>query len=171
MELPLGPRQARKSIPRIEFAAITRLPAFLNKNYCNSRFSGTSPAHLLPEFPSANVSRAALTVRECLMATAQAINDILQQAEALFHQGQFAAASQLLSDGIARVPSSKLWNDRAALQVSLGQFQEAEEPSVLGAGLPDAHCFSENGPARGCPIGGRFARSWSRRRLRYPPPC
>jgi hypothetical protein len=34
------------------------------------------------------------------MATAQAINDILQQAEALFHQGQFAAASQL------RVPFS-----------------------------------------------------------------
>ena len=45
------------------------------------------------------------------MATAQAINDILQQAEALFHQGQFAAASQLLSEGIAQAPSSQLWND------------------------------------------------------------
>ena len=53
------------------------------------------------------------------MATAQVINDILQQAEALFHQGQFAAASQLLSDGIAQAPSAKLWNDWAAVQVSL----------------------------------------------------
>ena len=35
------------------------------------------------------------------MATAQAINDILQQTEVLFHQGQFPAASQLLSDGPA----------------------------------------------------------------------
>jgi tetratricopeptide (TPR) repeat protein len=60
------------------------------------------------------------------MATAQVINDILQQAEALFHQGQFAAASQLLSDGIAQAPSAKLWNDWAAVQVSLGQFQDAE---------------------------------------------
>jgi tetratricopeptide (TPR) repeat protein len=60
------------------------------------------------------------------MATAQVINDILQQAEALYHQGQFAAASQLLSDGIAQLPSAKLWNDWAAVQVSLGQFQDAE---------------------------------------------
>src|ERR1700688_3331178 len=60
------------------------------------------------------------------MATPQVINDILQQAEALFHQGQFAAASQLLSDGIAQAPSAKLWNDWAAVQVSLGQFQDAE---------------------------------------------
>jgi tetratricopeptide (TPR) repeat protein len=60
------------------------------------------------------------------MATAQVINVILQQAEALFHQGQFAAASQLLSDGIAQAPSTKLWNDWAAVQVSLGQFQDAE---------------------------------------------
>ncbi len=60
------------------------------------------------------------------MATAQVVNDILQQAEALFHQGQFAAASQLLSDGIAQAPSPKLWNDWAAVQVSLGQFQDAE---------------------------------------------
>ena len=60
------------------------------------------------------------------MATAQVVNDILQQAEALFHQGQFAAASQLLSDGIAQAPSAKLWNDWAAVQVSLGQFQDAE---------------------------------------------
>jgi len=60
------------------------------------------------------------------MATAPVINEILQQAEALFHQGQFAAASQLLSDGIAQAPSAKLWNDWAAVQVSLGQFQDAE---------------------------------------------
>jgi len=60
------------------------------------------------------------------MATAQLINDILQQAEALFLQGEFAAASQLLSDGIAQAPSAKLWNDWAAVQVSLGQFQDAE---------------------------------------------
>jgi tetratricopeptide (TPR) repeat protein len=60
------------------------------------------------------------------MATAQVINDILQQAEALFHQGQFAAASQLLSDGIAQAPSANLWNDWAAVQVSVGQFQDAE---------------------------------------------
>jgi len=60
------------------------------------------------------------------MATAQLINDILQQAEALFHQGEFAAASQLLSDGIAQAPSAKLWNDWAAVQVSLGQFHDAE---------------------------------------------
>jgi tetratricopeptide (TPR) repeat protein len=60
------------------------------------------------------------------MATPQLINDILQHAEALFHQGQFAAASQLLSDGISQAPSAKLWNDWAAVQVSLGQFQDAE---------------------------------------------
>jgi tetratricopeptide (TPR) repeat protein len=60
------------------------------------------------------------------MASAQVINDILQQAETLFHQGQFATASQLLSDGIAQVPSTKLWNDWAAVQVSLGQLQDAE---------------------------------------------
>ena len=60
------------------------------------------------------------------MATPQVVNDILQRAEALFHQGQFAAASQLLSDGISQAPSAKLWNDWAAVQVSLGQFQDAE---------------------------------------------
>jgi hypothetical protein len=56
------------------------------------------------------------------MATDQAINDSLQQAEVLFHQGQFPAASQLLSDGIAQAPSSKLWNDWAAMQVSLAGY-------------------------------------------------
>ena len=60
------------------------------------------------------------------MATPQAINDILQQAEALFRLGDFAAAAQLLSDGISEAPSAKLWNDWAAVQVSLGQFQDAE---------------------------------------------
>jgi tetratricopeptide (TPR) repeat protein len=60
------------------------------------------------------------------MATTQVVNDILQQAEPLFHQGQFAAASQLLSDGIAQAPSAKLWNDWAAVQVSLGNFPDAE---------------------------------------------
>jgi len=60
------------------------------------------------------------------MATPKVINDILEQAEALFHRGQFAAASQLLSDGIAQAPSANLWNDWAAVQVSLGQFQDAE---------------------------------------------
>src|SRR6202035_6184185 len=67
-----------------------------------------------------------LTKTERSMATPQLINDILQQAEALFHQGQFTAASQLLSDGIAQAPSAKLWNDWAAVQVSLGQLQDAE---------------------------------------------
>ncbi len=60
------------------------------------------------------------------MATPQVINDILQQAEALFRLGDFAAAAQLLSDGISEAPSAKLWNDWAAVQVSLGQFQDAE---------------------------------------------
>jgi tetratricopeptide (TPR) repeat protein len=60
------------------------------------------------------------------MATPQVINDILQQAEALYRQGDFAAAAQLLSDGITEAPSAKLWNDWAAVQVSLGQFQDAE---------------------------------------------
>jgi len=60
------------------------------------------------------------------MATPQVINDILQQAEALYRQGEFAAAAQLLSDGISEAPSAKLWNDWAAVQVSLGQFHDAE---------------------------------------------
>jgi tetratricopeptide (TPR) repeat protein len=60
------------------------------------------------------------------MATPQIVQDILEQAEALFHQGQFVAAAQLLSDGISQAPSAKLWNDWAAVQVSLGQFQDAE---------------------------------------------
>jgi tetratricopeptide (TPR) repeat protein len=60
------------------------------------------------------------------MATPQIVQDILKQAEALYHQGQFVAAAQLLSDGISQAPSAKLWNDWAAVQVSLGQFQDAE---------------------------------------------
>jgi tetratricopeptide (TPR) repeat protein len=60
------------------------------------------------------------------MATPQIVQDILEQAEALFHQGQFVAAAQLLSDGISQAPSAKLWNDWAAVQVSLKQFQDAE---------------------------------------------
>ncbi|HET7107473.1 MAG TPA: TylF/MycF/NovP-related O-methyltransferase [Candidatus Acidoferrum sp.] len=60
------------------------------------------------------------------MATPQVINDILQQGEALFRLGDFAAAAQLLSDGISEAPSAKLWNDWAAVQVSLGQLQDAE---------------------------------------------
>ncbi len=60
------------------------------------------------------------------MATPQIVQNILEQAEALFHQGQFTAASQLLSDGIAQAPSAKLWNDWAAVQVSLANFQDAE---------------------------------------------
>ena len=75
------------------------------------------------------------------MATAQLINDILQQAEALFHQGEFAAASQLLSDGIAQAPSAKLWNDWAAVQVSLGQFQDAERG--FGAALQLDPCSTQ----------------------------
>jgi tetratricopeptide (TPR) repeat protein len=60
------------------------------------------------------------------MATPQIVQNILEQAEALFHQGQFVAAAQLLSDGISQAPSAKLWNDWAAVQVSLGQHQDAE---------------------------------------------
>ena len=89
------------------------------------------------------------------MATAQLINDILQQAETLFHQGEFAAASQLLSDGIAQAPSAKLWNDWAAVQVSLGQFQDAERG--FGAALQLDPCSTQAAEnlgallfARGC---------------------
>ena len=60
------------------------------------------------------------------MATPQIVQNILEQAEALFHQKQFVAAAQLLSDGISQAPSAKLWNDWAAVQVSLGQLQDAE---------------------------------------------
>jgi tetratricopeptide (TPR) repeat protein len=89
------------------------------------------------------------------MATAQVINDILQQAEALFHQGQFAAASQLLSDGIAQAPSAKLWNDWAAVQVSLGQFQDAERGFRAALQLDPCSTQAAENPgallfARGC---------------------
>jgi tetratricopeptide (TPR) repeat protein len=60
------------------------------------------------------------------MATTQAVQDIVQQAEALFQLGDLAAAAQLLSDGIALSPSAILWSDWAAVQASLGQFQDAE---------------------------------------------
>src|SRR5260221_12875840 len=60
------------------------------------------------------------------MATPQVIDDILQRAEALYQQKDFVAASQLLSDAIAEAPSARLWNDWAAVQVSLGQLHDAE---------------------------------------------
>jgi tetratricopeptide (TPR) repeat protein len=60
------------------------------------------------------------------MATLQVINDILERAEALYQQGEFATASQLLSDAISEAPSARLWNDWAAVQVSLGQLLDAE---------------------------------------------
>jgi hypothetical protein len=60
------------------------------------------------------------------MATPQVIDDILQQAESLYQQGEFTAASQLLSDAISDSPSARLWNDWAAVQVSLGHLQDAE---------------------------------------------
>src|SRR5260221_2740799 len=60
------------------------------------------------------------------MATPQVIDDILQRAEALYQQKNFVAASQLLSDAIAEAPSARLWNDWAAVQVSLVQLQDAE---------------------------------------------
>lgn len=61
------------------------------------------------------------------MATTSAVYDIVQQAEALYHRGQFASAAQVLSDGIAIGPSAILWNDWAAVQVSLGQLRDAEQ--------------------------------------------
>ena len=60
------------------------------------------------------------------MATTQAVTDIVQQAEALYQLGDLTAAAQLLSDGIAQSPSAILWSDWAAVQASLGQFQDAE---------------------------------------------
>lgn len=60
------------------------------------------------------------------MATSAAVQDIVQQAEALFHQGEFASAAQLLSDAIAIAPSAILWNDWAAVQASLGNMRDAE---------------------------------------------
>src|SRR6202790_4083250 len=90
------------------------------------------------------------------MATPQVINDILQQAEALFHQGQFAAASQLLSDGIAQAPSAKLSNDWAAVQVSLRQFQPAEN---LGALLFARGCRAEAAPLLRQSLAGASAQT------------
>ena len=60
------------------------------------------------------------------MATSSVVNDIVQQAEALYHQGQLASAAQILSEGIAIGPSATLWNDWAAVQVSLGELRDAE---------------------------------------------
>ena len=60
------------------------------------------------------------------MATSTAVNDIVQQAEAMFHQRQYASAAELLSDAISAQPSALLWNDWAAVQVTLGQLRDAE---------------------------------------------
>ena len=60
------------------------------------------------------------------MATTQEVTDIIQQAEALYQLGDLAAAAQLLSEGIANCPSALLWSDWAAVQASMGQFQDAE---------------------------------------------
>lgn len=60
------------------------------------------------------------------MATTQVVADIVRQAEALYQLGDLHAAAQLLSDGIANSPSAILWSDWAAVQASLGQFQDAE---------------------------------------------
>lgn len=61
-----------------------------------------------------------------LMASTTAVNDIVQQAEAMFHQGHYASAAELLSDAISTGPSALLWNDWAAVQVTLGQLRDAE---------------------------------------------
>ena len=60
------------------------------------------------------------------MASTTAVNDIVQQAEAMFHQGQYATAAELLSDAISNGASALLWNDWAAVQVTLGQLHDAE---------------------------------------------
>ncbi|HUL32986.1 MAG TPA: TylF/MycF/NovP-related O-methyltransferase [Candidatus Eisenbacteria bacterium] len=60
------------------------------------------------------------------MAVHLPLGDLVQQAEALFHRGEFTAAARLLSDGISESPSALLWNDWAAVQVSLGQLRDAE---------------------------------------------
>ena len=108
------------------------------------------------------------------MATPQVIDDILHRAEALYQQGEFAAASQLLSDGISEAPSAKLWNDWAAVQVSLGQLQDAErgfraalqlDPSStqaaenLGALLFARGCHSEAAPLLRQSLAGASAQT------------
>lgn len=79
------------------------------------------------------------------MATPRVINDILERAEALYQQGEFAAAAQLLSEEISEAPSAKLWNDWAAVQVSLGQLQDAEQGFRAALQLdPDSRQAAEN---------------------------
>jgi len=60
------------------------------------------------------------------MATSFAANEVVQQAEELFHKGERASAAQLLSDAIGVAPSATLWNDWAAVQAAMGQFEDAE---------------------------------------------
>lgn len=89
------------------------------------------------------------------MATPHLIDDILQRAESLYQQGEFTAASQLLSDAISDAPSARLWNDWAAVQVSLGQLQDAEGGFRLALHLdPSSTQAAENLGAllfaRGC---------------------
>ena len=108
------------------------------------------------------------------MATPQVIDDILQRAESLYQQGEFAAASQLLSDGICEAPSAKLWNDWAAVQVSLGQLLDAErgfraalhlDPSStqaaenLGALLFARGCHAEAAPLLRQALAGASAQT------------
>ncbi len=60
------------------------------------------------------------------MAATHTIREVIQQAEDLFQRGEFFPAAQILSDAIADGPTALLWNDWAAVQVSLGQLRDAE---------------------------------------------
>jgi tetratricopeptide (TPR) repeat protein len=52
--------------------------------------------------------------------------DPVARAKELYHAGQFNEAAELLSDAIAQRPGAELWNDWAAMQISLGEFTDAE---------------------------------------------
>jgi Flp pilus assembly protein TadD len=52
--------------------------------------------------------------------------DLQRRTAELFAQGQFAEAAALLSEALSEGRTAELWNDWAAVQISMGHSQDAE---------------------------------------------
>jgi len=70
--------------------------------------------------------------------------DLQRRTAELFAQGKFADASTLLSEALSESESAELWNDWAAVQISLGHTQDAELALRRALVLDPSHQTSAN---------------------------
>jgi tetratricopeptide (TPR) repeat protein len=70
--------------------------------------------------------------------------DLQRRTAELFAQGKFADASALLSQALSESESAELWNDWAAVQISLGQTQDGELALRRALVLEPSHETSAN---------------------------